>query len=377
MAQARSSSAGMSMRVTPAGRRSLSRRSIACSLILVRETAGSSDSSAAPLAHRRAQPARLQRAGVESRRRDSSRDHGTQDRITSRAMTQTGTLGWGRQSGGLRRRPRLAPGGSGAERNGSGSKAPRPWERRRLGAHRPVRRGSASGERDLHPAARGARPGRDNRCARQPERRERRGTQRTVRPHPQAAHQGVPRRQPRVARPTGRDDPGRDRRRRPSARRGHPRHLDADPFGAAGKGRRAPAETRHRLRRRAARAVHQLLGHRRVAARTQPDAAGQRRRLCAPRRCRADAESGFRPVSRSPAGRIRALQDLDQTRCGSCPRQRPNGPPTRPTWASGSASSCERRSARSSKVSSTRSPTSGTGSRTSSTTTCTTWGSAR
>ena len=75
--------------------------------------------------------------------------------------------------------------------------------------------------------------------------------------------------------------------------------------------------TRHRRRRRAARAVHQLLGHRRVAARTQPDAAGQRRRLCAPRRCRADAESGFRPVSRSPAGRIRALQDLDRHALGS------------------------------------------------------------
>ena len=60
-----------------------------------------------------------------------------------------------------------------------------------------------------------------------------------------------------------------NRRRRPSARRGHPRHLDADPFGAAGKGRRAPAGTRHRRRRRAARSVHQLLGHRRVAARTQ------------------------------------------------------------------------------------------------------------
>ena len=99
-------------------------------------------------------------------------------------------------------------------------------------------------------------------------------------------------------------------RRRPRARRGHPRNLDADPFGPAGTGRRAPAGTRHRRRRRAARAVHQLLGHRRVAARTQPDAAGQRRRLCAPRRCRADAELGVRPVSRPPAGRIRALQAL-------------------------------------------------------------------
>ena len=46
-------------------------------------------------------------------------------------------------------------------------------------------------------------------------------------------------------------------------------------------GRRAPAGTRHRGRRRAAGAVHQLLGHRRLAARTQPDASGQRRRpLC-------------------------------------------------------------------------------------------------
>ena len=158
------------------------------------------------------------------------------------------------------------------------TQAPRPWERRRHDADRPARRGSASGERDLHPAARGARPGSHNRCARRPERLERQGPQRTVEPHSQAAHQGVPRRQPRAARPTGRDDPRHDRRRRPRARRGHPRNLDADPFGPAGTGRRAPAGTRHRRRRRAARAVHQLLGHRRVAARTQPDAAGQRRR---------------------------------------------------------------------------------------------------
>ncbi len=46
------------------------------------------------------------------------------------------------------------------------------------------RRGSASGERDLHPAARGARLGSDNRGPRRPERRERRGPRRTVHPHP-------------------------------------------------------------------------------------------------------------------------------------------------------------------------------------------------
>ena len=87
-------------------------------------------------------------------------------------------------------------------------------------------------------------------------------------------------------------------------------------FGAAGTGRRAPAGTRHRRRRRAAGAVHQLLGYRRVAARTQPDASGQRRRPCAPRQCRADAEPGVGPVSRPPAGRIRALQDLDRHAVG-------------------------------------------------------------
>ena len=51
---------------------------------------------------------------------DSSRDHRKPDRITSTAMTQTGTLGCGRQPRGLRRRPRLAPGGSGAARDGIG-----------------------------------------------------------------------------------------------------------------------------------------------------------------------------------------------------------------------------------------------------------------
>ena len=69
------------------------------------------------------------------------------------------------------------------------------------------------------PADRGARPGSDHRCARRPERRERRGPQRTVHPHPQAVHQGVPRHQPRAPRPTGRDDSRRDRGRRPPARR--------------------------------------------------------------------------------------------------------------------------------------------------------------
>ena len=307
----------------------------------------------------------------------AARNHGTQDRITSTAMTQTGTLACGRQPGCLRRRPRLAPGGSGAARSGSGSKAPRPGERRRLYAHRPERRGSASGERDLHPAARGARPGSDNRCARRPERRERRGPQRTVRLHPQAAHQGVPRRQPRAARPAGRDDPRRDRRRRPPARRGHPRHLDADPFGAAGKGRGAPAGTRRRRRRRAAGAVHQLLGHRRVAGRTQPDASGRRWRPCAPRRRRTDVEPGVGPVSRSPAGRIRALQDLDRHAVGSA---RVSARMARRRGQPGQVDPlhpAREGSARSSKASSTRSPTSGTGSRTSSTTTCTTWGSAR
>ena len=291
-------------------------------------------------------------------------------------MTQTEILGRSPSARRLAKRPRLAPCRPGAARGGIGRRqAPRPWERRRHDADRPARRGSATSERDLHPAVRGARPGSDTRCARQPGGGGRGDSRRTVRPHPQAAHQGVPRRQPRAARPAGRDDPRGDRRRRPPARRGHPRHLDADPFGPAGTGRRAPAGTRHRGRRRAAGAVHQLLGHRRVAARTQPDAAGQRRHPCAPRRCRADAESGVRPVSRPAAGRIRALQDLDRHAVGPAPRQRRNGPTTRPTWASGSATSGGRRNASSSKASSARSPASGTGSRTSSTTTCTTWGS--
>ena len=182
------------------------------------------------------------RPGLESRPR-------TTDRMTSAAMNQTGIPGRGRQPGGLRTRPRLASGGPGAARGGIGRhQARRPWERRRHGEDRPARRGSASGERDLHPAVRGAQPGSDNRCARRPRWPQRRGPQRTVHPHPQAAHQGVPRRQPRAARPAGRDDPRRDRRRRRPGRGGHPRRLDADPFGAAGKGRRAPAGTRHRRR---------------------------------------------------------------------------------------------------------------------------------
>ena len=122
-----------------------------------------------------------------------------------------------------------------------------------------------------------------------------------------------------------------------------------------------PAGTRHRRGRCAARSVHQLLGHRRVAARTQPDASGPRRRPCAPRRCRADAEPGVRPAFPVPRRSNPSSSRPGSTRCGSCPRQRPNGPPTRPTWASGSATSCKRRNASSSKASSTRSPASGTG----------------
>ena len=111
-----------------------------------------------------------------------------------------------------------------------------------------------------------------------------------------------------------------------------------------------------------------------------PDArVPERRRLCAPRRCRADAELGVRPVSRPPAGRIRALQGLDRHAVGatrvSARMARRRGQPGQvdPLHPAREGT----RTTRSSKVSSTRSPTSGTGSRTSSTTTCTTWGSAR
>ena len=105
---------------------------------------------------RGAHPARVQPAGMERWRPGlESRPQETRsDNVNGH--DPKGTLGCGRQPRGLRRRPRLAPGGSGAARDGIGRNQARgPWERRRHDADRPARRGSASGERDLHPAARG------------------------------------------------------------------------------------------------------------------------------------------------------------------------------------------------------------------------------